>query len=79
MQFIRKHAAPLTVLTTLLAAFAAPYLIPENPDSAVFRSGALSCALLLGAAYPVWDALRRAKAAARGGFDGRVLLEEVSP
>ena len=25
------------------------------------------------------DALRRAKAAARGGFDGRVLLEEVSP
>ena len=60
MQFIRKHAAPLTVLTTLLAAFAAPYLIPENPDSAVFRSGALSCALLLGAAYPAWDALRRA-------------------
>ena len=60
MQFIRKHAATLTVLTTLLAAFAAPYLIPENPDSAVFRSGALSCVLLLGAAYPAWDALRRA-------------------
>ena len=60
MQFIRKHAALLTVLTTLLAALAAPYLIPENPDSAVFRSGALSCVLLLGAAYPAWEALRRA-------------------
>ena len=60
MQFIRKHAAPLAALAALLAALAAPYLIPENPDSAVFRSGALGCALLAAAAFPAWEALRRA-------------------
>lgn len=60
MQFIRKHAAPLAILAALLAALAAPYLIPENPDSAVFRSGALGCVLLAAAAFPAWEALRRA-------------------
>lgn len=60
MQFIRKHAAPLTILSALLAALAAPYLIPENPDSAVFRSGALGCVLLAAAAFPAWEALCRA-------------------
>lgn len=60
MQFIRKHAAPLAALAALLAALAAPYLIPENPDSAVFRSGAFGCALLAAAAFPAWEALRRA-------------------
>ena len=60
MQFIRKHAAPLAALAALLAALSAPYLIPENPDSAVFRSGAFGCALLAAAAFPAWEALRRA-------------------
>ena len=60
MQFIRKHAAPLAALAALLAALAAPYLIPENPDSAVFRSGAFGCALLAAAAFPAREALRRA-------------------
>ena len=41
MPFIRKHAAALAVLFALLCAAAAPYMIPENPDSAVFRSGTL--------------------------------------
>ena len=60
MQFIRKHAAPLALLASLLAAFAAPYLIPENPDSAVFRSGAFGLVLLAAAAFPAWEAMRRA-------------------
>lgn len=60
MQFIRKHTALLATLAVLLAAFAAPYLIPENPDSAVFRSGSFGCALLVAAAFPAWEALRRA-------------------
>ena len=60
MQFIRKHAAPLAALAVLPAALAAPYLIPESPDSAIFRSGVLGCALLIAAAFPAWDALRRA-------------------
>lgn len=60
MQFIRKHAAPLAAFAALLAALAAPYLIPENPDSVVFRSGAFGCALLAAAAFPAWEALRRA-------------------
>ena len=60
MQFIRKHVALLTVIAALMAAFVAPYLIPESPDSPVFRSGTLACVLVLSAAYPVWDALCRA-------------------
>ena len=60
MQFIRKHAALLALLASLLAAFAAPYLIPENPDSAVFRSGAFGLVLLAAAAFPAWEAMRRA-------------------
>lgn len=60
MPLIRKHAAPLALLAALLCAFAAPFLIPDNPDSAVFRSGTFSCVLLAAAAFPAWEALRRA-------------------
>ena len=60
MQHIRKHALPLTLLSVLAAAFAAPYMIPENPDSMVFRSGVLGLLLLCAAGGPLYTALRRA-------------------
>lgn len=60
MPFIRKHAAALAALFALLCAAAAPYMIPENPDSAVFRSGTLGLILLCAAALPAQTALRRA-------------------
>lgn len=56
---IRKHASLLAMLAVLLGLAAAPYLIPENPDSAVFRSGVLGLVLLLACWRPVRDALRR--------------------
>ena len=56
---IRKHASLLAMLAVLLGLAAAPYLIPENPDSAVFRSGVLALVLLLACWRPVRDALSR--------------------
>lgn len=38
MSLIRKHAALWALLSCFALAAAAPYLIPTNPDSAVFRS-----------------------------------------
>ena len=60
MSFIRRHAAVLALLSVLSAAFAAPYMTPVNPDSAVFRSGALGLILLMGCFLPVREALERA-------------------
>ncbi|MDO5298539.1 MAG: DUF6020 family protein [Clostridia bacterium] len=60
MPFLKKHAGVLSLLCVLLAAAAAPYLIPENPDSAVFRSGTLGALLLPACYFPVREALRRA-------------------
>ncbi len=60
MSLIKKYAPALTVLALLMASVAAPYLIPENPDSPVFRSGTLGLILLLGCAQPVWHALTHA-------------------
>lgn len=60
MQLIRKYALPLTLSCVLAAAFAAPYMIPENPDSMVFRSGVLGLLLLCAAGYPLYTALRLA-------------------
>lgn len=60
MAFIRRHATFFSVLCVLAAAVAAPYMIPENPDSAVFRSGTLGLLLLCAAGFGVHDALRRA-------------------
>lgn len=57
--FLQKHSALFALLAALLAAFAAPYLIPADPDSAVFRSGTLSALLLLAAVFPVRAALER--------------------
>lgn len=60
MTIVRKYAVPLAGFCCLLLAFAAPYLIPVNPDSAVFRSGTLALLLVLAGLYPVWQAFRRA-------------------
>ena len=62
---LKRHSAACALLAVLAAAVAAPYLLPENPDSAVFRSGALAALLLAAAIAPV----RRAFAQA----DGRAL------
>ena len=56
---LQKHSVLAAIAAALLAAFAAPYLIPADPDSAVFRSGMLSALLLLAAAFPVRTALER--------------------
>ena len=55
----RRLAAPLAVLCALALAVAAPYLVPENPDSAVMRSGSLGALLILAGIYPARDALSR--------------------
>ena len=54
---IRKHSAALSLIIVVLALFAAPYLIPENPDSQVFRTGTLSTILMLFCYFPVQQAL----------------------
>lgn len=61
MSFLRKHAAPAAALFCALFAFAAPYLIPANPDSAFFRGGVWGALLVAACLYPVWQALRRAE------------------
>ena len=58
-KLIQKYARLLSVLSVLMAAFAAPYLVPENPDSAALRSGTLAAVLLLGAIPAVYRALRQ--------------------
>lgn len=60
MHVIRKHAAPLALLAALLCIAAAPYLIPENPDSEVFRSGTLGILLIFAAFFPVRQAYETA-------------------
>ncbi len=60
MKRIRKYSLVLTAIFALMAAVAAPFLIPENPDSAIFRSGAMGLLLLCAAGFPACEALRRA-------------------
>lgn len=62
MKLIHKHASLLALLICLCAAIAAPYLIPENPDSAAFRSGSFSLLLLLSCYFPIQQALSKADA-----------------
>lgn len=57
---LKRHAFSLALLSAFCALIAAPYLIPENPDSAVFRSGVLGPLLLAGCFFPVREALLRA-------------------
>ena len=61
MTFLRKHAAGCALLSVLCCAAAAPYLLPADPDSAVFRSGALPLLLLLACFMPAGGALKRAE------------------
>ena len=58
-RLLRRYSAPLAALFVLLAAFAAPYLVPADPDSAVFRVGTLGALLLLACYVPVRAALGR--------------------
>ena len=60
MAFIRKHASLLALLSALAGLAAAPYLIPENPDSAVFRSGVFGTLLVLACYFPLQQAFSKA-------------------
>lgn len=60
IKLIRKYAFALALLSALCALFAAPYLIPENPDSAIFRSGTLGLLLMLACCAPLKEAFSRA-------------------
>lgn len=59
-KLIHKYASALALLATLAALFAASYLIPENPDSAVFRSGSFAALLMLACFFPLQQAFSRA-------------------
>ena len=59
LRLIRRYAAALAALSMGLLALAAPYLIPANPDSAVFRSGTLGLILLCACYVPLRRALAR--------------------
>ena len=66
----QRHSALLTLVSVLAAAYAAPYLVPDSPDSLVFRDGILPALLLLAAAYPARAAFEKhpARALKYGGF-----------
>lgn len=57
--FVRRYSTLLTLAAVLFAMVAAPYLVPIDPDSAVFRSGTLGALLLLACFFPVRDALEK--------------------
>ncbi|MBR5302498.1 MAG: hypothetical protein IKU38_06665 [Clostridia bacterium] len=57
---IRKHASLLAVLAVLAGFIAAPYLIPDNPDSPVFRHGTLAALLMIACYFPIKQALSSA-------------------
>ena len=59
-KWIHKYAHLLSLAAVLAALAAAPYLIPENPDSPVFRSGTLGTLLVFACFFPVKDALTKA-------------------
>ena len=58
MNFFRKCAALLAILFALMLAVSAPYLVPVNPDSAVFRSAVLPLILIFATFFPVRHALQ---------------------
>lgn len=60
MTWLKKHASACALLAVLTASIAAPYMIPVNPDSAVFRSGTWGALLLLCGYFPVQQAFSRA-------------------
>lgn len=50
----------MALLSALSGLLAASYMIPENPDSAVFRSGLLGTLLLMACYFPLEQAFRKA-------------------
>lgn len=60
MHLIKKYASALSAAAVLAALFAAPYLIPTNPDSPVFRSGVFGFILMLGCGFPIRHSLQHA-------------------
>lgn len=75
MHFLKSHRSTLlTLFSVLAAAFAAPYLVPGDPDAQVFRNGVLPALLLLAAAYPAHAAFEKhpARALKYGLFLGLV-------
>ena len=75
MHFLKSHRSTLlTLFSVLAAAFAAPYLVPGDPDAQVFRNGVLPALLLLATAYPVHAACEKhpARALKYGLFLGLV-------
>ena len=78
---IRRYASPLALLCAFSGLFAAPYLVPENPDSAVFRSGTLALLLALSCIRPIAEALRRAslRTLLCGGVFGLLLGSALGP
>ena len=66
----QRRSALFTLVSVLAAAYAAPYLVPDSPDSLVFRDGILPALLLLAAAYPARAAFEKhpARALKYGGF-----------
>ena len=59
MKLIQKHAVLFTLFFTLLLAFAAPYLIPADPDASVFRSGSFGALLIVFGAFTVRRSLEK--------------------
>lgn len=58
-KLFQRHASVFALLAVLGGVVAAPYLIPENPDSPIFRSGVLSLALLSACYFPLRDAFKQ--------------------
>ena len=59
LSIIRKFHILLTIFFILIASYAAPYLVPGDPNSLTFRSGMFPAIILLFSAYPVSTALKR--------------------
>lgn len=59
ISLIRRHRALISILSAIMLLFAAPYLIPENPDTPVFRSGVLSMLLVFACSFPACQSLKR--------------------
>ena len=62
MSLHKKYLPMLSLISVLLAAAAAPYMIPTSPDSLIFRSGIAVILLLFGCYSPVHEAYTRAPA-----------------
>ncbi|MBQ7784717.1 MAG: hypothetical protein IJ381_01020 [Clostridia bacterium] len=60
IHLVRRYASLLSLLSVLGMLIAAPYLIAENPDSAIFRNGTFGLLLLLCCMHPLVQAFRRA-------------------